>query len=957
MNRTAPLAVALSNCRRLRRRAGGAFMLMSLVGAIVSWPALGAPSFSDRTDAAHLTASGESYGASFGDLNGDGYLDIYTSNHRLQDALYLNMRDGTFYKISSQVLPWRFHKNADTHGGTFADIDNDGDQDLLIGTGVGNPEQLLYNENQRLVDRTAEKGLLDLGGRQPVWLDYDHDTLLDFVMAQFDGGSKLYHQNADGTFTDLTGTATLNCANVHYGQLYDANDNGTLDFVCPDQDVYPLRIYETTAMPWPKIFEWTNPNHTWFPRVDGVVDSVIADFDNDGRQDIFLLSNAQLHPSDVVASSPTHFESLLANGNKGFQFVSGGRITFTLDWNRADELSTHDLTKIEIGANAVHPSSINFTLDPADPNVVGMPLAPTEETTLPIMQIGYEPSTQQWTLRIQTRLNPTDKPKFSVAYLQVDSTTEITGLERTGDTWPGESPARPTLLMNRSGGYVDETVNARLDTPVSCVSATAGDLDNDMDVDLYLACRTGASNIANILYENLGNGTFQSVSTTFGAEGPVGVAVASGAGTADSVISGDYDVDGFLDLFVTNGLNLQPMHFGGPNKLFHNNGNANQWVEVDLVGTTSDNDATGAKVYATAGGITQLRVQNGAYHRWSQDAKRAHFGLAGNATVDLRVVWPGGNEQTFTNKPANTLYRITENADIVAVTPGVAPGAYPCGPPTTDGAVDQGVFVWRDCATGEWSLRVMSANTAIAYQGTVTSTSDFTSFTPRALESDDVLNTSNPKQIGFTFNSTGAGSDGVDFTLPDGADAYLEIAAPAAAQLFMGPFKTPISVPTNLEEPVAPVSSADLGFALPNASVGEASGTVVLNVSRNGAASGAVSVNFATSSGSATAGSDFTSASGTLTWADGDAADKTITVNVTNDTDDESDETFTVSLSDPSTGTPLGTNSTTTVTIADDDSPSGGGGGGNGSGGGGGALDWLVVALLTRLAVGKRRHV
>ena len=65
------------------------------------------------------------------------------------------------------------------------------------------------------------------------------------------------------------------------------------------------------------------------------------------------------------------------------------------------------------------------------------------------------------------------------------------------------------------------------------------------------------------------------MSNAGGAAGPVGVAVASGAGTADSVISGDYDVDGFLDLFVTNGLNLQPLHFGGPNKLFHNNGNAN----------------------------------------------------------------------------------------------------------------------------------------------------------------------------------------------------------------------------------------------------------------------------------------------------------------------------------------------------------------------------------------------
>jgi hypothetical protein len=287
-----------------------------------------------------------------------------------------------------------------------------------------------------------------------------------------------------------------------------------------------------------------------------------------------------------------------------------------------------------------------------------------------------------------------------------------------------------------------------------------------------------------------------------GAAGPVGVAVASGAGTADSVISGDYDVDGFLDLFVTNGLNLQPRGFGGPSKLFHNNGNANRWVEVDLVGTRSDRDATGARVYATAGGVTQLRTQNGRYHRWSQDSKRAHFGLGGASTVTLRVEWPSGTVQTHT-VAANKLYRITEST---ATTPGridpVAVGAapaYPCGQPTLNGYQDKGVYVWRDCRTGQWSMRVMSANTTITYEGTVTSASNFTSIKPQGLETGDVLNTSNTKQISFNFISKGTGIDGVDFKLPDGANACLKVPVPSGAQVYMGPFKKPISKPTNLE--------------------------------------------------------------------------------------------------------------------------------------------------------------
>ena len=61
-----------------------------------------------------------------------------------------------------------------------------------------------------------------------------------------------------------------------------------------------------------------------------------------------------------------------------------------------------------------------------------------------------------------------------------------------------------------------------------------------------------------------------------------------------------------------------------------------------------------------------------------------------------------------------------------------------------------------------------------------------------------------------------------------------------------------------------------------------------------------MSVNYTTSPGSATAGSDFTSTSGTLTWPDGDNTGKTFTVNIASDTEDEPDETFVVTLTGPS---------------------------------------------------------
>jgi hypothetical protein len=249
---------------------------------------------------------------------------------------------------------------------------------------------------------------------------------------------------------------------------------------------------------------------------------------------------------------------------------------------------------------------------------------PQSSTVLPIMQIGFDPS-HQWTLAIVTKLTSTSPEIFSQGYMQVSSTGAISGLVATG-LWPTDGPGRPTLLMNLPGGIADQTVAAGLATPVQCSSVTAGDFDNDMYVDLYLACRTGASNIANILYHNNGNGTFTAVPNAGGAAGPIGLAIADGAGTADSVVTADYDIDGFLDLFVTNGFNLQPRYIGGPNKLFHNSGNANHWIELDLVGVHSDRDATGARVYATANGITQLRVQNGDYHPLVADAAATSVG-------------------------------------------------------------------------------------------------------------------------------------------------------------------------------------------------------------------------------------------------------------------------------------------------------------------------------------------
>ena len=108
-----------------------------------------------------------------------------------------------------------------------------------------------------------------------------------------------------------------------------------------------------------------------------------------------------------------------------------------------------------------------------------------------------------------------------------------------------------------------------------------------------------------------------------------------------------------------------------------------------------------------------------------------------------------------------------------------------------------------------------------------------------------------------------------------------------------------------------------LRFSAANYSVGEDGGTATITVGRTGGTFGTVSVSYATSDGTATANSDYTPASGTLTFADGETT-KSFSVVVTDEPSPEQDETVILTLSNP-TGATLGSPSSATLTILDTD--------------------------------------
>jgi choice-of-anchor B domain-containing protein len=140
-----------------------------------------------------------------------------------------------------------------------------------------------------------------------------------------------------------------------------------------------------------------------------------------------------------------------------------------------------------------------------------------------------------------------------------------------------------------------------------------------------------------------------------------------------------------------------------------------------------------------------------------------------------------------------------------------------------------------------------------------------------------------------------------------------------------------------------------LGFAILSASVAEDDGNVEVTVRRTGGTLGAVTIDYGTADGSATAGSDYTATTGTLSWEDGDMGDQLITIPLINDTADEDDESFDLTLTNAGGGASLDGSATLSVDVADDDAavtppPPGGGGGG-------GALGTALLLLLLGLCL------
>ncbi|MEE9491834.1 MAG: Calx-beta domain-containing protein [Gammaproteobacteria bacterium] len=860
----------------------------------------------------------EAYGASWGDYNNDRCPDLFVNHHRQQARLYKNLCNGTFADKTTKVDPGQAWLGGnwltDHHGGLWGDFDNDGDQDLMVTTGARFDGEFMENEGGIFRERAQQYGVSeDREGRLPLWVDYDLDGDLDMFLQTRTQNFSLKNTLPNKGFIN-SGRETGNRihlvdagSSTNFGLLVDLNDDGSLEYLGGPEGAFPTSAFDMTQIPFIDI-------SSKIPAVTLVADAAIGDFNNDLHNDVVFL-RGRLRRLQAKQFGNNRLEAWMPSGaqnpNRSFHFKSNGNLDIGLH-------TFLGLFKMYIGSNGYHPgeearagsmTKYRLNLNPNETRNHGIKPHTTTQAGDRGLYIGYDPVTQEWLFEIVAG------GIHTTAYLIITSSSAVSNVVAIGMTG-ADRPQEPVMLLNTGNGYAGSNVPlirasdlGALNNKISCVSAAAADFDNDMDIDLYTICGTGVDNLPNILYKNRGNGKFDIVNNAGGAKGPVGANVLDKKGIAESVVVSDYDGDGKVDMYVTNGLQLFPVRFRSADQLYRNTTvNNNRWIEIDLEGTSSNRDGIGAKIYATAGGKTQLREQNGGTHRWSQNDKRIHFGLGPNNSVDLRIEWPGGIVDTFNNVSANKLYVIQEGGIIHAETLG------PVAPDASGNSVKlsiQGVTVNESDGNANLSVTLSQASTvpvSVSY-----STED--ALSARA-GSDFVAKTG---ILTFAVGET-AKTLSIDI-VTDNIDEASEFFFVNLSDAVNSDIQTGRGRVNIKEDGSGGGGGTTTGLSVTDLTVTEGVGQAQVAIALNPASTTTVTVQYVTKQLSAKGGgTDYKWRGGVLTFNPGETG-KIVSIPITDDLLVESDETFKLVLSNASNAAI--NDAEGIITITDNDGTSG----------------------------------
>lgn len=508
-----------------------------------------------------------------------------------------------------------------------------------------------------------QKYYLETMGTGVGWIDYDQDGLMDLYFVQTGATdaykpsrplrSALYHNNGDGTFADVTVKAGVG-GEGHYGQgvavgdfdndgypdlyvtgygsalLYHNNGDGTFTDVTAHAGVADTGQWSTSA--------------AWF------------DYDKDGWLDLVVCNYLEWSPKkNLWCGEHRPGYRAYCSPNE----YPGQRIA--LFHNNHDGTFT-DVSKTSgVGI----PEAKGMGVVTVDVNNDGWPDIVIANDTWPnFLFINQKDGTFK-DVSLISGVAASEDGKYE-AGMGIDATDVdgdgwpdiyVTHLDFELDR---------LYHNNHDGTFDDATYPCGIGNSATLLSGVAMkfmDYDNDGWDDILQANGAMVDNIPLyhsevayreplLMFHNLGHGKFTKVSDRLGPDFNHPIA---GRGLAVA----DFDNDGDLDLVVIDRGDY-------PELLRNDGGNANSWLTVRLIGSKSNRDGNGASLRLTSEGFTQAKQSKGGMSYMSAHDPRIHFGLGRRKKIDaLEIAWPSGQVDHLTSVPINQIITVQEGKGIV----------------------------------------------------------------------------------------------------------------------------------------------------------------------------------------------------------------------------------------------------------------------------------------------------
>ena len=502
----------------------------------------------------------------------------------------------------------------------WGDYDNDGDLDLLI-----NGNRLMRNNGiptgtWNFTDVSSTAGISDGG----VWGDYDRDGWLDTF------GKKLWHNNGDGTFTEVTGTAL---PGLRYTGYISAAGWGDYD-----KDGY-LDLYVARGEDYNDGHPIYYPDDLWHNNGNGTF------------TDVTVPSGI----SDVEGTEP---------GAPDENPPSYGRGVSWIDYNDDNWIDIY-ISNYRMQENFLFENNGNGTFTNTAPLTGCLHDGPPDSTD-------------------NNNVDPNDIPGHTIGSVWGDFENDgdfdvwVNNFNHKDHCPPFWTRIGDDALLCRNNGPPDYTFTNFAGTagihrkPYGCPGGSEGDdllagnafgdYDNDGDLDLWLTQVYGDIDYAySYLYKHDG---VASQHFTQVANDNYGDPLCVRVWNTYAGIFVDYDNDGDLDL-ITAGKYPYENDASYMIRVFQNSGNSNSWLEVKLMGDDCDKFGVGARIYVNQTSSPNLtlmdwiRTSEGAHNH--ANGLRAHFGLgAYSGTVTVEVRWPCGNFTALTDVAVNQTITIQE---------------------------------------------------------------------------------------------------------------------------------------------------------------------------------------------------------------------------------------------------------------------------------------------------------